>query len=567
MRKIILSLVLSCLAACGEEPTQKNIEQQDAAALRSVGAPGGTIANGGDATATATNGDVNVTVEVTNDVTVVVEGNTAEPDVPVACDDNVDCDDGNACNGPERCVAGACLPALYELTCDDGIGCTEDWCDPSVGCKVAVADGFCAETEYCEAWGVPGDVGCVEDWPDYRCDNSSDDDRNGLTDCADPACAEKDFCTARADLDGDGYPVSAGDCDDGNPAVHPDATEVCDGGVDNDCNPVSTESCTVTPDISVTCSPSDATPTAGIVIANTAGNAVLAGECRSDGASHRMRKVTFCNVGARLAAPFVTLEWNWNYDATPIERELQHEWLGADGCATFHGVSSFFVGDGTEEQFRVNVDTACIGPICPAESGDEVIMVFAGAEFENTDTAETVTVTDGWQSSTQVLRATRPSVSVTYDTPSGAHPAGLDDVLYVHVCNDGAQDLSIAQVAFGITTSAVSGSDWSACGISSVVHFYDRNVPWTNLASEAAFSCSTTNGHEGAVNMTIDPTQFIPGGMCANYGLRLNTTGATTGDQLQASMTNIVWSDGYADAIDGTGVPGLPAFGSKLRTP
>lgn len=38
------------------------------------------------------------------------------------------------------------------------------------------------------------------------------------------------------DDDGDGYSENQGDCDDTNPAVHPTAEEVCDDGVDNDCN-------------------------------------------------------------------------------------------------------------------------------------------------------------------------------------------------------------------------------------------------------------------------------------------------------------------------------------------
>ncbi len=43
------------------------------------------------------------------------------------------------------------------------------------------------------------------------------------------------------DADGDGYMAQAcggDDCDDGDPAVHPNAAEVCDGVPDNDCNGV-----------------------------------------------------------------------------------------------------------------------------------------------------------------------------------------------------------------------------------------------------------------------------------------------------------------------------------------
>jgi len=37
------------------------------------------------------------------------------------------------------------------------------------------------------------------------------------------------------DLDGDGYAVADGDCDDGDPAIHPGAAEVCNG-IDDDCD-------------------------------------------------------------------------------------------------------------------------------------------------------------------------------------------------------------------------------------------------------------------------------------------------------------------------------------------
>ena len=38
------------------------------------------------------------------------------------------------------------------------------------------------------------------------------------------------------DADGDGFCVSEGDCNDNNGAIHPGATEVCNDGVDNDCD-------------------------------------------------------------------------------------------------------------------------------------------------------------------------------------------------------------------------------------------------------------------------------------------------------------------------------------------
>jgi hypothetical protein len=47
---------------------------------------------------------------------------------------------------------------------------------------------------------------------------------------------------AAADADGDGYTIAQGDCNDANAAIHPGATEVCDG-VDNDCDGTADEGC------------------------------------------------------------------------------------------------------------------------------------------------------------------------------------------------------------------------------------------------------------------------------------------------------------------------------------
>ena len=51
----------------------------------------------------------------------------------------------------------------------------------------------------------------------------------------DDATEGGDDTDSSLDADGDGWTVGEGDCDDGDPTVHPGADEICDG-LDNDCD-------------------------------------------------------------------------------------------------------------------------------------------------------------------------------------------------------------------------------------------------------------------------------------------------------------------------------------------
>ena len=57
------------------------------------------------------------------------------------------------------------------------------------------------------------------------CDDGIDQDCNG----SDVSCLD-------VDNDGDYYTENQGDCDDTNPAVHPGAIELCSNGLDDDCS-------------------------------------------------------------------------------------------------------------------------------------------------------------------------------------------------------------------------------------------------------------------------------------------------------------------------------------------
>ncbi len=135
------------------------------------------------------------------------DGRTDEEDEGcIACDEDGDCDDGDPCDGQERCVENTCLDGV-PVDCDDQNPCTQDVCGPDGLCQHAPLDGL-------------------------ACDDQ------------DP-CTTADACRAgvcagtQTDLDLDGHaPLACGgdDCDDLRAVVHPGAQEICLDGLDNDCD-------------------------------------------------------------------------------------------------------------------------------------------------------------------------------------------------------------------------------------------------------------------------------------------------------------------------------------------
>ena len=159
----------------------------------------------------------------------------AGPDSPPECVEDVDCDDGIFCNGPERCRQGECRAARNadEPTCDDANECTDDVCDPerdecvNVGNEIdADRDGFLA---------APCGPDCDDEDPlifpgaTERC-NGEDDDCDELVDeelffepsREEVAITDDDATSSRGDLawNGEEYGVSFWDYRNGDADIY-----------------------------------------------------------------------------------------------------------------------------------------------------------------------------------------------------------------------------------------------------------------------------------------------------------------------------------------------------------
>ncbi len=171
-----------------------------------------------------------------------------------------------ACPAASHCEAVALvkyLPATTSVCMPDGGHCLchDAWAaaGKSTACnKTNDLYGTCASTRQCQFDKVSGAAmltPCNVPDPDMeKCGDNIDNNCDGKTD--EPGASG---CTSWfPDADGDGYGTwkggsctctapppgtasFAGDCDDGNPAIHPGVPEICDG-LDNNCNGTTDES-------------------------------------------------------------------------------------------------------------------------------------------------------------------------------------------------------------------------------------------------------------------------------------------------------------------------------------
>ncbi|NMB75069.1 MAG: lamin tail domain-containing protein [Myxococcales bacterium] len=148
------------------------------------------------------------------------DGRTDDADLGChTCVQDIDCSDGNVCNGVETCVNQACLAGTV-LDCDDDNVCTNDSCDPVDGCRhennqLGCDDGnACSVGDQCQAGAcVPG----------------------AARDCSDGNVCTDDGCDPASGCQHTNNTVA---CDDGEPCTEGESCSqgICQGGLPVDCS-------------------------------------------------------------------------------------------------------------------------------------------------------------------------------------------------------------------------------------------------------------------------------------------------------------------------------------------
>jgi hypothetical protein len=136
------------------------------------------------------------------------------------------CDDGNVCTTGDKCQTGFCVPTGIKA-CDDGNPCTNDSCSPEVGCLQEFNGAPCSDDNLCTVNDSCGGGECTGGVP-LDCDDGNpctNDSCNPLVGCLHATnageCDDSDPCTVGDSCSG-GACVGALplECDDGNPCTN-----------------------------------------------------------------------------------------------------------------------------------------------------------------------------------------------------------------------------------------------------------------------------------------------------------------------------------------------------------
>jgi len=197
-------------------------------------------------------GDGDSDTDVDSDSDADSDADTEECPPEAECCANTECSNGIYCDGLEVCDRGRCEPG-FPIDCADGLECTEDVCDEMANLCVHVPrHDECDDGDLCN-----GEERCdpaADDVDEFGCSLGSPLVCDDLDPCTDDFCEGNECQVGLKDSDDDGYGddgcaicedpddpdtcTRGDDCNDDNADTYPGAVEICDDGDDNNCDRV-----------------------------------------------------------------------------------------------------------------------------------------------------------------------------------------------------------------------------------------------------------------------------------------------------------------------------------------
>jgi hypothetical protein len=162
------------------------------------------------------------------------------------------CNDGSLCTLGDHCKDGECQ-AVGDLDCDDDDICTDDICNPALGCVSVFNEAPCDDGDDCTATDLCQGGQCAGTVPvicndDIQCTTDSCVAEEGCQFVpTDSACDDDNPCTDDVCELGKGcvHSLNQAPCEDGDPCTIGEqcSAGICEGGIVDDCddNDVCTE--------------------------------------------------------------------------------------------------------------------------------------------------------------------------------------------------------------------------------------------------------------------------------------------------------------------------------------
>jgi cysteine-rich repeat protein len=141
----------------------------------------------------------------------------------IAVNNKAPCNDGDACTSGDTCLGGGCLGAA--VWCNDGNGCTSDSCNPAKGCVyLPTADpcddgNACTSNDVCSGGSCGGEAKTCSDGNVCTSDGCDPQTGCSFVDKNGAPCPDSDACTTAETCVGNSCKSQALACNDNNPCT------------------------------------------------------------------------------------------------------------------------------------------------------------------------------------------------------------------------------------------------------------------------------------------------------------------------------------------------------------